>query len=70
MADYGQYQQYQQQRDMLQLEVNRNKVEIDFSVFKKTQEERDILNAMRSDHKKTLIKHGFNPRIDMNINLL
>lgn len=49
-----QFEQYEQKREVLQMEINKSdtKVNVDYSVFKKTAEERKQLSFMKSDYKK------------------
>lgn len=44
----------QRRRAQLRAEINSHKVNIDYSVFKKTDEERDLLKQAKKDHKKML----------------
>jgi hypothetical protein len=39
-------------REILQAEINKNKVNIDFTGFKKTKEERLTLKQLKKDFKK------------------
>lgn len=55
--------------DQLQIEerLRHRSLEIDRSIFEKTKEEKSFLKRVKTAHKSTLVKAGFNPRKRLNI---
>lgn len=55
---------YQWQKDLLRTEINKARLEVDYSTFKKDQKERDAIKTMKLNTKvskrpKTLVKVQF-----------
>ena len=67
MADYGKYEQYGSQREMLQMAINKDTIEVVPEFFyRKSKEERSFVNSIKSAHKQSIIAHGLNPKKHMN----
>ncbi len=50
---------YEQQKELLNKLINKNKVEIDRSVFKKTPEEKVLLSVLKSEWKRKQAMKGY-----------
>jgi hypothetical protein len=50
---------YEQQNELLNKLINKNKVEIDRSVFKKTPEEKVLLSVLKSEWKRKQAMKGY-----------
>lgn len=45
---------YERQKEILRKEINSNRLEIDYSVFKKTKQERALLATLKAAYKANL----------------
>ncbi len=50
---------YEEQRELLNRTINKNKVEIDRTVFQKTPEEKVLLSVLKSEWKRKQAMKGY-----------